>query len=75
MTKQTLKQRLARIEAQRNPGRHLVCCCDGAEHAPDCPAAGAGDNDTLWLLRWPDAPRPAAGRIVNLQWDESEAEQ
>lgn len=74
MTRRSIAQRLERIEGQRNPGRHLVCCCDGNEHAPDCPAACAGDNDTVWLLRWPDDPRPAVGRIVNLQWDESEAQ-
>lgn len=73
MTTKTLAKRLARIEAQRNPGRVLVCVgfCDG-EHAPDCPAAGAGDNDTVVLLRWSDDPQPAGGRIVNLSWDESE---
>ena len=56
MTTKQLAQRLDRIEAQRRgPAQIFICWCpENEKHRPDCPAAGAGDNDTVLWVTWQD---------------------
>ena len=57
MTTKQLAQRLARLEAQRQPPAQIfVCWCpENEKHRPDCPAAAVGEHDVVLWVTYEDA--------------------
>lgn len=72
MTTINLARRVDALELRSQPARVIVCTCSlpGGNHTPDCPAANASDNDTVWLLAWPDDEPARPGPVIRMQWDD-----
>lgn len=68
-----LQRRVERLELRNQPPAAVVVCFCGVpdgQHTADCPAAGAGDNDTVFVLCWPDDPVIPGSKVIQLHWDD-----
>lgn len=76
MTTTNLARRVQALELRSQPAaRWLACTCGvpGGSHTADCPAATAGDNDTVILVLWEEHdPALLPGKVIHLRWDDDD---